>query len=130
MENPRMKILSTIVATAMLLLVSMSESLAQQTTEIFIPIGESPGLSTEQTNIGRIEAYDAATRTLTVLAPDGLHPVRITEDTHIWLDRSGANLSNAYGDTSDFVSGRRVEVSYVDPAKRQSASWVKVETSN
>lgn len=125
-----MKTLSTTLSAVLLLLVGMSQSFAQQTTEIYIPIGESPGLSTTQTDIGRIRKYDAGTRTLTLEEPDGLRSVLITEDTHIWLDRSGANLSNRYGNTSDLASGRRVEVSYVDPVKRRAADWVKVEAAN
>lgn len=125
-----MKTLATMISAAMLLLAGVSQPRAQQATEIYIPIGESPGLSTGRTDIGRIQAYDPGTRTLTIAARETLRPVRITDDTRIWLDRSGANLSNRDGDTSDLASGRRVEVSYVDPAKRQSASWVKVEAGN
>ena len=130
MEYPRMKIVAMMVSGVILLLVGMNGAFAQRATEIYIPIGESPGLSTGQTDIGRIEAYDAGTRTLTLRAPDGVHPVRITEDTRIWLDRSAANLSNRSGDPSDLAIGRRAEVSYVDPAKRELASWVKIEAGN
>ncbi len=75
-------------------------------------------------------SQDTGTRTLSLAAQGGTRPVHITSDTHIWLDRSGARLRNAGGGVSDLVSGRRAEVKYMDPAKRQSAAWVKVEAGN
>ncbi|MEE8244705.1 MAG: hypothetical protein V3R27_06905, partial [Pseudomonadales bacterium] len=99
-------------------------------TEIYIPIGKSPGLSGIHTGIGQIQGFDAASRTLSLAAQGGTRPVRITGDTNIWLDRSKAKLRNKVGGVSEFVSGRRAEVKYLDPAKRQSAAWVKVEVGN
>lgn len=118
------------MAIPILLLCSVGHALAQQQTEIFIPIGESPGVSGTHSDVGRILSFDADSRTLSLAAGDGTRPVHITSDTDIWLDRSRAKLRNIGGGVSDFVSGRRAEVKYIDPAKRQSAAWVKVEVGN
>ena len=102
----------------------------QQQTEIYIPIGDSPGLSGTHTDVGQILSFDAVSRTLSLAARGGTRPVRITSDTDIWLDRSGAKLRNTSGSVSDLVPGRRAEVQYMDPGKRQAAAWVKVEAGN
>ena len=118
------------IAIPILWLCTAGQALAQQQTEIYIPVGESPGLSGTYTDVGQILGFDAGSRTLSLAAPGGTRPVRITSDTHIWLDRTGAKLRNTGGGVSDLVSGRRAEVKYMDPAKRQSAAWVKVEAGN
>ena len=102
----------------------------QQQTEIYIPIGDSPGLSGTHTDVGQIMGFDADSRTLSLATRGGTRPVRITSDTDIWLDRSGAKLRNASGGVSDLLPGRRAEIKYMDPTKRQAAAWVKVETGN
>lgn len=125
-----MKKLPKIIPVAMLSLLCASQACAQMATERFVPIGESPGLSVSHTDVGRIRGFDAGSRTLSLEAEGGIRPVRITDDTRIWLDRSGSELSNLNGDTSNLAIGRRAEVSYADPARRRSANWVKVEVGN
>lgn len=112
------------------LCIAAGPALGQQQTEIYIPIGESPGLSGTDTDVGQILSFDADSRTLSLAARSGTRPVRITSDTDIWLDRSAAKLRNASGSVSDLVSGRRAEVKYMDPTKRRFAAWVKVEAGN
>ncbi len=118
------------IAIPILWLCFAGQVLGQQQTEIYIPIGESPGLSGTHTDVGQILSFDADSRTLSLAAEGGTRPVRITSDTDIWLDRSGAKLRNVGGGVSDLVSGRRAEVKCMDPTKRQSAAWVKVEAGN
>ena len=118
------------IAIPILWLCIAGQARAQQQTEIYIPIGESPGLSGTYTDVGQILGFDADSRTLSLAAEGGTRPVRITSDTEIWLDRTGAKLRNVGGGVSDLVSGRRAEVKYLDPGKRQSAIWVKVEAGN
>ena len=98
---------------------------AQKTTEQFIPIGQSPGLSGKVTYLGTIDAADSATRS--VMA-DG-RSVEVTERTRIWLDRSGARQANVSGSFDDLQAGRRVEIKYEDEARRERAEWIKVEAA-
>lgn len=125
-----MKSLTRTIPVALLSLLAAGQLAAQMATEQFIPIGESPGLSSIHTDVGRIRGFDAASRTLSVESGGSTRPVRITDVTRIWVDRSASKLSNLDGDTSDLAAGRRVEVSYVDPRNRQAANWVKVEAGN
>ena len=118
------------MAIPILWLCTAGQALGQQQTEIYIPIGESPGLSGTYTDVGQILSFDADSRTLSLAARGGTRRLRITGDTDIWLDRSAARLRNARGSVSDLVSGRRAEVKYNDPAKRQSAAWIKVEAGS
>lgn len=118
------------MAISILCLCTAGQALGQQQTEIYIPIGESPGLSGTYTDVGQILSFDADSRTLSLAARGGTRPVHITDDTDIWLDRSAAKLRNASGSVSDLVPGRRAEVKYKDPAKRQSAAWIKVEAGS
>lgn len=122
--------LTTIIPVAILSMLFAGNTFSQKATEQFIPIGESPGLSGAVTDIGQIQGFDAASGTLTLSAGGTARAVRITGETDIWLDRSASKLSNLEGDTSNLQAGRRAEVSYVDPAVRDVASWVKVETGN
>jgi len=115
------------IAVPILWLCTAGQTIAQQQTEIYIPIGKSPGLSVTYTDVGQVQGFDVGSGTLSLAAQGETHLVRITGDTDIWLDRTGAKLRNVEGNVSDLVPGRRAEVKYMDPTKRQSAAWVKVE---
>ncbi len=100
---------------------------AQKETERYIPLGQSPGVSQKYTSIGEIAEVDPATRTVTVAEQAGRRTVKITEKTRIWLDRTKLRQANLSGSFTDLQKGRRVEVKYEDPERRQVADWVKVE---
>jgi hypothetical protein len=103
---------------------------AQRTTEQFIPIGRSPGVSgTAAAVIGTIEAVDAAQRTLRIAGPQGPVTIAFTDTTDVWIDRSAQRQSALVGSPSDLVAGRRAEVKFVDPARREIADWIKIEGS-
>lgn len=101
---------------------------AQQTTERFIPIGASPGISNISSYIGRIVAVDAEAQTVTVEEEDGSgrHALRVSAETHVWIDRSAEGRINDEGTFGDCEIGRRAEVSYV-AGDSSAASWIKVE---
>ncbi len=93
------------IAIPILWLFAASPTLAQQQTEIYIPIGGSPGLSGTHADVGQIQDFDAGSRTLSLAAQGGTRPVHISSDTQLWLDRIGAKLRNTGGSISDLVSG-------------------------
>lgn len=102
---------------------------AQQTTEQFIPIGMSPGVSGKSSFIGSITAVDGVAKTVSLLSNSGTKTLKITASTRIWLDRSKAGQSSIVGDFGDLETGRRIEAlpSGQDP---QTAAWVKIEPSS
>lgn len=103
---------------------------SQLMTEIYIPIGQSPGLSGTQTLIGEIVDRDGRARTVTIKAESGVRTVLVTEKTHVYVDRSPLRLQNQYGSFEDCETGRKIEVHFVDPATRLRAEWIKVQVTN
>lgn len=101
---------------------------AQETTERYIPVGMSPGVSGVSAVIGTVVAADEPSRTITVQVEGEAEPrtVPVTPDTRIWLDRSPLREVNTVGSFADVTVGRTVEVKYVDPEPREAADWVKV----
>jgi hypothetical protein len=118
----------TAVGVAIALLTGLSTAWAQKTTERFIPIGQSPGLSGEYTKIGTIDSFSAQERTLTMSEPSGSYSVLIAEDTHIWLDKSKRGATNEVGTISDLLAGRRIEVKHKGNDPKAAAEWIKVES--
>lgn len=100
---------------------------AEKTTEMFIPIGQSPGLSGEYTYIGEIIAVNSRDGTVTVTDAAGTHIIKVTEHTKIWLDRSKLELSNRKGAFEDLQEGRLVEVKYESETRTDVAEWIKVQ---
>ncbi|MFQ5709039.1 MAG: hypothetical protein ACE5HO_16400 [bacterium] len=122
-----------VLATSVLitLLLGLPYAYGQKATEIFIPIGESPGLSDKYTSIGKIEAVDAEQHSITISDPTGSYTVKLTERTKIWLDRSKLKLTNVKGAFEDLQKDSRVEVKYEKNERkdRANADWVKVQVT-
>jgi hypothetical protein len=100
---------------------------AQQATERYIPLGASPGVSGKTAMMGTVVGYADGVLTLNSPAYPGPQRVRMASATRIWLDRSTARRPNMPGSAADLLPGRRVEVKFVDPSRREVADWVKVE---
>jgi hypothetical protein len=115
-----------IASLAVALSLGAAHAHAQRMTEMFIPIGESPGVSGKLSVIGVVESVDPKARTITVAAATGTQPVRIGDRTWIWLDRSKEKLRNEKGSMADLQTGRRVEVKF-ESADPSTAEWIKVE---
>ena len=117
---------SLLGAGVVALLSGLSAAHGQQTTEQFIPIGQSPGLSGTVTSVATIAAVDAQARTITLSgAPPG-QSIKVTDRTRIWLDRSELNQANVTGSFADLAPGLKAEVNFVDPADKTAADWIKV----
>ena len=101
----------------------------QEATEIFIPIGQSPGVSGRVSMIGRLESMDRGRKTVTVSSPSGARTVAFTERTPIWLDRSLQKQPNQSGAMSDLQPGRKVEVKLRKGEPKPVAEWIKVEVA-
>ena len=117
-----------VVSVSLLLIAAFAQG--QRQTEIYIPIGQSPGVSNTETYIGPITKLDSATGEIAVESGGTAHIVTITDKTRIWLDRSKQKLSNQEGQISDLKVGRTVEIKYTKPTPRMTADWIKVEVAN
>lgn len=101
----------------------------QEATEIYIPLGQSPGLSGKSSLIGTLESVDAGKRMVTVSGPSGARTVALTERTFIWLDRSLQKLPNRNGAMTDLQQGRRVEIKLRKGEPKPVAEWIKVQVA-
>lgn len=99
---------------------------AQEATERYIPVGQSPGISGVYTDLGTVSDVDPEGRTISVEHEGGSRTIRVSSDTRIWLDRSRLRQVNAVGTFSDLVVGRTVEIRYEDLETREAADWIKV----
>jgi len=99
----------------------------QQTTEQFIPIGHSPGISNKYSYIGSIVAVDREAHTIVVESNRGMRTIRITPNTRLWLDRSKIKRASLTASYSDCEVGRTVEVMHVHDDENVAA-WIKIES--
>jgi hypothetical protein len=123
------KIPTAVIGAVSILLIA-TQAYGQKQTEIYIPIGQSPGVSHTQTYIGPITGMDSSAGKLTVDSAGGAHVVTVTDKTRIWLDRSKQKLSNQVGKMSDLQIGRTVEIKYAKSTEPMVAEWIKVEVAN
>ena len=100
---------------------------AQKETEVFIPVGKSPGVSGKYSVIGRVESVNWSDSSVTINQEGGLKNVKITRSTKIYLDRSKLKLTNRKCSMADCKPGRLVEAKYKDNKPGNSIEWLKVQ---
>jgi len=117
-----------VVAIGVLLLGGTPSAYGQKATEMFIPIGQSPGLSNKISIIGTIETIDARAQTIVVTGSSGSWSATITDRTKIWLDKSKLRLPNQNGTFTDLRKGVLAEVKYEETGvSKGPAEWIKVQ---
>lgn len=114
---------------AVILLGGIPSASAQKATEIFIPIGQSPGLSGKHTSLGKITALDTVNQTITMTDSSGTYNVIVTKRTTIWLEKSKLKLTNQPGAFTDLRKDLLVEVKYEYNQRKDkgAAEWIKVQ---
>lgn len=100
-------------------------ALAQQTTERFIPIGQSPGISGKYSTIGTLREFDAASGALLIEGEAGAKRYLVTPTTRIWIDRSASRRASLVGSSADLAVGSRIEVMYRRDDSQQ-LDWIKI----
>ena len=111
------------------LFVGLPDAQAQKASEIYIPMGQSPGLSGKYTEVGKIDAANDQDQTITMTNSSGSYTVEITESTKIWLDRSKVQLTNEKGSFTDLQAGRTIEVKHKDNDPEGPVEWIKVQVT-
>jgi len=110
-----------------IVLVGVSSGYGQKSTEIYIPIGKSPGLSGKYTTVGEIESADEQNEIITMSDSAKSYTVHCDEETKFWLDRTEIVRTNLEGAFADCQPGRLVEVKYRDnDARAAVAEWIKI----
>ena len=115
------------LAIVIVALGSTLNAFGQKATEIFIPIGQSPGLSNKTSLIGTLESVDPGKKIVTISSPLGAKTVGITDRTLIWLDRSLQKQTNQKGAVGDLQQGRKVEIKLRQGEPKPVAEWIKVQ---
>ena len=100
---------------------------AQKETEIFIPIGKSPGVSGKYSMICKVEKVKVNDSIMTINQESGVMNLKMTEQTKIYLDKSKLKLQNKEGVLADIKPGRTMEVKYVDNKPNNPVDWIKVQ---
>jgi hypothetical protein len=118
-----MQPIKQVMAILVLVASSIPLALGQLASEIYIPIGKSPGLSHIHTIIGIISAIDPYYRTVVT----DNQTILIKDSTRIWLDRTKRAESNSIGSFTDLLPGRTIEVLLLASDDAMIADWVKVE---
>jgi hypothetical protein len=100
---------------------------AQKETEIFIPIGKSPGVSGKYSMICKVEMVKVNDSIMTINQESGVMNLKMTEQTKIYLDKSKLKLQNKKGSYADIKPGMTMEVKYVDNKPGNPVDWIKVQ---
>ena len=116
-----------IIATVAAFLAIVSSAGAQKATELYIPIGKSPGLSDKYTFMGTIDDVNYQNGTLSMSHDSNHYTVTITDQTKIYLDKSLMKQSSTYGDMADCRKGMTAEVKFEDNTPGKPAEWIKLQ---
>jgi hypothetical protein len=116
-----------IVPVLLVWLTGLSVAHGQKAAEIYIPLGESPGMSYKYTVIGEVRDVDVVQRAVTVDTSTESYAVKIGNRTRLWLDRSPLKLTNLTGNISDLKKGRRIEVLFENQERMEPVKWIKIE---
>lgn len=114
------------LVAAILLLSSVAH--AQKSTERYIPIGQSPGLSGKYTVIGRVAAMDMKTRTMTITSQSRTWTAKLGDRTQIWLDCSTFRHPSGKGTPDDCKPGLLCEIKFEGRRESETGTceWIKV----
>ena len=101
---------------------------AQKETELFIPIGQSPGVSGKLSVMGKCGSVIPHDSVVSLVQQQGsMTNCRIDHCTSIYLDRSKLKLTNIKGTLSDIKPGSLIEVKYLDNKPAGLTEWIKVQ---
>lgn len=122
----------SLLCAALWLLGGLCSVQAQRSTEQYIPIGQSPGVSGQAALIGEVVSASESAQTVTLKDQQGqTHTVHCDSMTHVWLDLSSAQRSNRPGTLADCRAGALIEIKLRDAADSASpADWIKVRPNN
>jgi hypothetical protein len=129
MEDTNMSKHLTIIGIICFLMIGAFSIYAEKSTELYIPIGQSPGLSGKYTVMGKIDQVNPKNQTIKMSGASGSYTVKMTKNTFIYLDRSKVQLSNIYGTLADCKGGDLVEVKFEDNSHSKPIEWIKVQKS-
>ncbi len=100
---------------------------AQKETEVFIPLGKSPGVSGKYSVMGKVGTVNTVDSTITIAQDATNKTIKITAGTEIYLDKSKLKLTNKKGSFADIKEGLMVEAKYKNNKPDGLIEWLKVQ---
>lgn len=94
-------------------------------TERYIPMGQSPGVSNNQSYVGPIRSVNTENNGFTMTTDSREKYIKMTERTPVFLFSTSGAPGNKLGSYADCENGRNVEV-YLDAD--DNVVWLKVQT--
>lgn len=122
-----MKIYMKYIMPMILWLITFSYCPAQKSTEMFIPVGQSPGLSGKYTVLGTVENFNAQDSILTLSTDAGNKVIKIKGQPKIWLDFSKLKSPNKNGTLNHVQIGLLVELKYTANKIDSTTDWIKIQ---
>ena len=118
------------LALAAALLIAAGAVWGQKATEMLIPIGQSSGLSGQHTLVARVQAVNAAERSLLLMQDSTPVTIRLDTRTPLWLDRSPQQQGNLKITLADVRPGMLAEVKFrLNDRRSGEAEWVKLQAA-
>ena len=118
------------LALAAALLIAAGTVWGQKATEMLIPIGQSSGLSGQHTLVARVQAVNAAERSLLLMQDATPVTIRLDTRTPLWLDRSPQQQGNLKITLADVRPGMLAEVKFrLNDRRSGEAEWVKLQAA-
>lgn len=108
---------------ATLAILAWTAAPAQRATEVYIPIGESPGVSDSESVVGTVSSVEYENHRMTISTASETRPVTLTQNTLYYIDNSRDKKRNTTGGVEDCEVGSRIEAYINDDGE---AVWVKV----
>jgi hypothetical protein len=103
-------------------------SQAQRATEMYVPIGQSAGLSGKHTLQAAIQSVNAAERSITLARDGSSVTVKLGAQTPVWIDRSKLQQANSIGTLADARPGMLAEVKFLkNNLSNGEAEWLKLQ---
>lgn len=113
-----------------ILMFCFSYSPAQKSTELYIPIGKSPGLSGKYTTLGKVESINLQDSTITIAIEAASKTIKIKGHPEVMLDNSDLKVPNKMGSLTDIKEGVLIEVKYRYNKPDDSIEWIKCKINN
>lgn len=127
-----MKKIFTCLGIVVAIWVTMPNALAQKATELYIPIGKSPGISGVSSMIGTIDSVAASEHTVYMHgSKGGSYEAKLNDETKIYLDKSTLKETNQMGSYADCKEGVYCEILYKSHTRKESgvAEWIKIRVT-
>lgn len=100
---------------------------AQKETEVFIPVGKSPGVSGKYSVIGRAETVNYHDSSITLRQEAGMRTIKITRKTVFYLDKSKLKLTSKKCSFADCKPGLMMEAKFINNKPDGLIEWLKVQ---